>query len=107
MKQNVSIDEKCVFTELESDLIADYSIYLSEVECGNLMDFDPEWVLETFMQENFGSTDAPDSYKDDKKAMLFYRELGLKWCDAYAEKQEKILNKITQWGTALQGLRPS
>lgn len=91
------LDEEGEFESLEADLIAEFSVFLAEVECGNLMDFDPDWVLESFMKEYFGSTENPDSYKDDEKAMLFYNDLGLKWCSVFADKQEKVLMKPTLW----------
>ncbi len=84
------LDEEGEFESLEEELITEFQDFQSEVERGNLVDFDPDWVLESFMKERFGSTENPNSYKDDEKAMLFYNGLGLKWRSAFAEKQEKI-----------------
>lgn len=93
MRHEVGKEKEYDFAKLEAELIAEFRVFLAEVECGNLMDFDPDWVLESFMKEYFGSTENPYSYKNDKKAMLFYNDLGLKWCSVFADKQEKILIK--------------
>lgn len=87
------LDEEGEFESLEEDLIEEFNVYLSEVERGNLVDFDPDWVLEDFMKEQFGSIENPYIYKDDEKAMLFYNGLGMKWRTVFAEKQGKLLNK--------------
>lgn len=87
------LDEVGEFENLEETLIEEFNVYLSEVDSGNLVDFDPDWVLEVFMKEQFGSTENPYSYKDDEKAMLFYNGLGMKWRTVFAEKQGKLLNK--------------
>lgn len=90
MRHEVRKEKEHDFAKLEEDLIAEFRDFQSEVECGNLIDFDPDWVLESFMKEHFGSTENPSSYKDDEKAMLFYNGLGLKWRSAFAEEQEKF-----------------
>lgn len=93
MTNEIAKEKEYDFAKLESELIAEFRDFIAEVDRGNLVDFDPDWVLESFMIEYFGSTENPDNYKTNKKAMLFYNDIGLKWRSVFAGKQEKILIK--------------
>ena len=75
------------FSELEISLFDDYYSLLVDVENENLIDFDPDWVLNEFMLDNFGT-----AYKQDEKAMLFYNRIDQPWLEIFTEEQDELLS---------------
>ncbi|MDM1717331.1 hypothetical protein [Thiopseudomonas alkaliphila] len=80
--ENVDVTD---FLKLEKKLIEEFRDFQEEVDRGNLIDYDPDWVLESFMKEHFGIKHPTDNRTEDKRALLFYKTIGLKWCCFYTK----------------------
>lgn len=95
--------EEYGFAELETDLIDEFRGLMNSVKGGDLIDFCPDWLLESFMQERFSAEDNPESYKQCKKAMLFYHRLGCHWREEFAKEQDEFLSNKSLWGYTPEG----